>query len=97
MPLVINTSDLISQDRSEIIEMFDDLGIQHGEMFDDGRRWCGVCEHPRIAVHPVHAKTWTDKACKCCNAVWPEHIEEFMTGIIEENEELESMIPATIN
>jgi len=97
MPLMVNTSTLTGLDRSEIIEIFDDLGIQHGERFDDGRRWCGVCEHPRVAVNPVNAKTWTDKVCKCCNAVWPEYIEEFMAGIVEEDDDLESMIPATIN
>lgn len=88
---------MTGSDRSEIIEMFDDLGIQHGERFDDGRRWCGVCENPRLACITEAVSSWKDKVCGECHAVWPEHIEEFMAGIIEDNDELDKFTEYTIN
>ena len=84
-------------DRDTLIEMFNEIGIRHGETFDDGRRWCGVCEIPRFARPKEAIVTWMDKVCPDCHAVWPEHVEECIAGIVDDDDELDEFSPHVIN
>lgn len=65
-----------------MLELFDSA-IDHGQVFDDRRRWCSVCERavvPEVPMategNPFHGKT-----CPHCLALWPEHVPEFMAGL----------------
>ena len=52
--------------------------INHGQFFDDGRRWCSGCQGPKRFLMPKNGSTWKEKACLECTALWPEYNEEFM-------------------
>ena len=55
---------------------------EHGQLFDDGTRWCANCDKT------VHAEADPDnfafafsgKKCEQCDAIWPEYVEEFLDG-----------------
>jgi hypothetical protein len=59
----------------------------HGAVFDDGRRWCGVCKSPKFTCKPSseHGQ-WATKSCPKCLTIWPEFEEEYALSADEENE-----------
>ena len=77
---------LSKEDREHIVEIFSSLDVQHGQFFDDGRRWCMMCKHPRgFSISHEHL-SWKEKACLVCSAIWPEYIEEFIEEAIDQGE-----------
>lgn len=60
-----------------LIRMFEESPIRHGQRFDNQTRWCEVCNSTKSPVE-VNSDNWLTKMCKDCQAVWPEHIEEFL-------------------
>jgi hypothetical protein len=64
--------------KQQMIDLFTDGDVPYGVPFDDGRRWCGICQHPRLSCAPGEAKTWKEKACMECSGVWPEYGSEFV-------------------
>lgn len=38
----------VMDERQEIIDFFSNMEVIHGTVFDDGRRWCGLCLAPRF-------------------------------------------------
>jgi hypothetical protein len=58
----------------------------HGQVFDDRSRWCASCECT------VHTETDPDavefafsgKKCPTCSALWPEYVEEFLEGFLDD-------------
>jgi hypothetical protein len=67
--------------KDQLIELFSQMDVPHGIRFDDGRRWCGICQHPRFSCTPGEAVTWTEKACPECSGLWPEYAMEFVHGM----------------
>lgn len=54
----------------------------HGAHFDDGRRWCVVCQTPKFTC-TTGSNYWQDKSCPKCQTIWPEHEAEFQQAMIE--------------
>lgn len=64
--------------KQQMIEMFEHIGVPHGIPFDDGRRWCEICQRPRLSCLPGTGKTWKEKSCLECSGLWPEYAMEFV-------------------
>lgn len=77
---MLDFNELMS-DRQIAMEIFKEIPISHGEIFDDGRRWCAGCERPQLACDPVLAITWKQRACPSCSAIWPEYTMQFMQDV----------------
>lgn len=81
------TTELPEDDyfRKMISEYFAAAPIDHGEWFDDGRRWCGMCNHPRFMCEPIEGMKYADKTCRSCSCLWPEFVSMVADDI--ENDE----------
>jgi hypothetical protein len=50
----------------------------HGAIFDDGRRWCGICKSPKLVCKPSSEPgNWATKSCPRCLTIWPEYEHEY--------------------
>jgi hypothetical protein len=72
--------------RSALIDFFVESPIAHGEIFDDGRRWCTFCQSPRFTCEPISEDFWADKMCWACQSLWPEYIEMVVNGMITDDD-----------
>ena len=61
-----------------------DLKIIHGQLFDDNRRWCGLCQSARFICEPVESNQWADKMCSSCSSLWPEYVELALAAIADD-------------
>lgn len=84
--------------RADVIELFDAIGILHGERFDDGRRWCGGCNTP-MSVLSCDTAGPIGKVCGQCNSIWPEHMDEFAEMLLDPDSEddILEMMDYTLN
>lgn len=59
-----------------------DFECSHGQLFDNGKRWCVVCEKTVEAETDadIFGFIFSGKKCPECDAIWPEHVEEFLEG-----------------
>lgn len=55
----------------------------HGQWFDDGRRWCALCESPRWPNAACDTRRWQHMICHTCSAVWPEHQADFLLEVMD--------------
>lgn len=60
-----------------LINMFENSPIRHGQRFDNGKRWCEVCQTTKLST-PIDQNDWKTKMCTDCQAVWPEHVQDFL-------------------
>ena len=61
--------------------------IKHGIVFDDGRRWCGVCQKPKRTCTSTDSQSlWANKCCPKCFSLWPEYLEEYANSDDYEND-----------
>ncbi len=81
----------------DIVEMFENSPVPHGCFFDDGRRWCAGCEHPRRMEPSIHESHWTSKTCNVCMAIWPEFADEFVTEMLGDDDFIDQFPTITIN
>jgi len=84
--LPIDNIETDSQFRRELVDLFATMPINHGEIFDDGRRWCCVCESPRLMCAAVDGNMWADKTCSECTSLWPEYIEMVVNGLLTDDD-----------
>lgn len=71
--------------RHDIMEAFLNDPTPHGAMFDNGKRWCGICESIQTPIIESTSKdefgivpvSWKARACPYCSGIWPEHMHEF--------------------
>lgn len=83
--------------KDELIKIFADEPTPHGQIFDDNRRWCIGCQ----SITSVFAVLKTDhlagKICPNCSAIWPEHADEIIMQIYNEEDFLEDLGNITLN
>lgn len=84
-------------ERQELIEFFKEMEIMHGTVFDDGRRWCGLCLAPRFMCQPVEGNPWTERTCFQCKALWPEFMEIAAIEMMEDPDFQDGIGLAVIN
>jgi len=69
-----------------------DYGINHGQIFDDHRRWCICCQKPVKTLPFNYNDEWQHKTCPSCTSLWLEYEEEIRNLIFDtddiENSEL---------
>lgn len=53
------------------------LKIEHGQIFDNGSRWCANCHTTVFTCDDPILGVTTDKICHHCLAIWPEYEDEF--------------------
>ena len=61
-----------------MIDVFNQVPIEHGQEFDDHRRWCGICSRPKMVEKQTTTDSWAHKICPTCTAVWPEYITQYL-------------------
>lgn len=77
-------NDFEDKHRHDIIEAFLNEPTIHGTKFDNGKRWCAVCESPYTPISAAkidpksNVVSWKARSCPCCNAIWPEYMYEFV-------------------
>lgn len=69
--------------------------VPHGQVFDDGRRWCHGCMRPRNWDASLADEGWRHRSCPVCTAVWPEFVEEFVASALQD--EIEDISLAMIH
>lgn len=75
---------------SILSELFAASHVHHGQVFDDGRRWCTGCMHPRPHKAVEKTTSWKDRCCPVCSALWPEYVEEFIQqAMLDEIEDID--------
>jgi len=84
-------------DKEEMIKLFVDFGIPHGVTFDNGSRWCEICDK----TQPVESDSengWDHKMCRECSCVWPEYAQEVVSALMNgDADDLEEYYSITIN
>jgi len=76
---------------------FIESDIVHGQWFDDGRRWCCICQTTRFMCEPVAGDVWADKTCPECTGLWPEFVEMVINNLIDDDEFDSTMTHITLN
>ena len=66
--------------RNELATLFQNHQITHGTFFDNGRRWCSVCECTRLMCDMAEHDPWIGRTCADCTAIWPEYMQEITDG-----------------
>jgi hypothetical protein len=59
--------------RQMLIELFENMPTSHGQYFDNGKRWCAICESSQIVRKATEHNKFADKICCNCNCIWPEY------------------------
>ena len=72
--------------RKVLAKEFIESDIIHGQWFDDGRRWCCVCQATRFMCEPVEKDVWADKTCPECTGLWPEFVEMVINNLIDDDD-----------
>ena len=65
-------------DKQDVIEFFNNMPTPHGVTFDNGKRWCGNCNHLQSFDKLACDDGWLNKACGFCHAIWPEFVEDYL-------------------
>jgi hypothetical protein len=78
-------------ERNEIIAAFEQLPIEHGTVFDNGSRWCGICNTTRKMPAFSQTHPWADKTCLTCTAVWPEYVELLLAYAMDHDNDLDDV------
>jgi len=81
---VAGHNDAVTTD--SIADLFRESSIDHGEIFDDGRRWCDVCQHTKPICEQQEDKSWAGKMCQDCSTLWPEYAFAIAHGLITEDD-----------
>jgi len=68
------------------MQMVGDCACDHGQLFDNGKRWCANCDRTvgAEADGDVFAFIFSGKKCPECSAIWPEYVEEFLEGFADD-------------
>ena len=74
-------------DSNLLIDVFKDVPVEHGQEFDDHRRWCGICLKPKKVSGPSTTDPWAHRMCLTCTAVWPEYAVQFTDSDEADDEE----------
>lgn len=61
-----------------------EFDIEHGQLFDDNRRWCKCCQRPTITAPPIDTDKWQHMICPVCTSLWPEYEEEILQSILSD-------------
>jgi hypothetical protein len=83
-------------DKTALMEWFEESDVPHGTLFDNGHRWCGICNATRPMRSFSEKEPWADKTCLECSAVWPEYMQLMIAHVMEDDMD-ESLDTAYIN
>ena len=73
----------------ELLEKwFNETPIPHGQIIDNGKRWCDLCKkaQPVLTCDDESNKTWEHKMCQFCTSLWPEYVPEWNQSVIDEDD-----------
>jgi hypothetical protein len=84
-------------DRNILAQLFAEEPIQHGQFFDDGRRWCGICMHPKLICEPSENDFWQEKTCSDCTCLWPEYVHMVVHDLMSDDDLPDDFDEITIN
>jgi len=84
-----NMDNLQGFDRNLLIDIFVDVPVEHGQEFDDHRRWCGICLAPKTIVKQSASNEWAHRMCLTCTAVWPEYTTQYVDNDEDEIDEFD--------
>jgi len=83
--------------RAALIELFLQTPMIHGELFDNGRRWCLVCQTAQLVCEPVSNDGWADKVCPDCTSLWPEYVDMVVNGLMNDDDFIDDVPQVIIN
>jgi hypothetical protein len=49
--------------------------VQHGQLFDNNKRWCWTCTSTVSPTEPTENFDWAQTFCPVCYTLWPEYTQ----------------------
>jgi hypothetical protein len=78
-PIFNIDKDIAKRDpKSDIMYLFENTPMLHGTEFDNGKRWCAVCDCTQMPIPRTNEDLWAEKMCPNCSTCWPEFASEYV-------------------